>query len=152
MLKRLSFTAFATLLALATSVRGEAVQDEAKVQSGPVIKIARQAVSDSPVANSTQSAQAALTSSTALLTCFTETDCTGFTFQRGLTFTANSPCVSAENCQCMIVQTLDNAHLLYWNGDNCKGAQSSQNGCFENGKLELPSAGTNSLGFHTGCI
>ena len=34
MLKRLSFTAFATLLAFATSVHGEAVQDEAKVQSG----------------------------------------------------------------------------------------------------------------------
>lgn len=85
------------------------------------------------------------------MTCYTQTDCTGQATPHSQSFSGNSECINAANCQCMLVYDLDDAHLVYWNGQTCNGEKSILNGCFSNGRVQQSSAGTNSLGFHAGC-
>ncbi|TVY80415.1 hypothetical protein LSUE1_G007112 [Lachnellula suecica] len=85
------------------------------------------------------------------VTCYTETDCSGTPTDHDFSGTSSSACVSARNCQCMLVTTLDNAHIAYWNGKSCSGNKSVLNGCFSNRNVKQSSPGTNSLGFHDGC-
>lgn len=91
-------------------------------------------------------------SSSISLTCWTQTNCSGQSTGHSVSgFSSNQPCINAANCQCMVVTLLDNAHVAYWNGQACSGNKSILNGCFSNANVVQPSAGTNSLGFHTGC-
>ncbi|MCJ1246074.1 hypothetical protein MMC30_003278 [Trapelia coarctata] len=90
--------------------------------------------------------------SSVYLTCYFQTDCTQVAYvHQASGFDTNQPCINAANCQCMIIKTLDNAHIKFWNGQTCSGNESGQNGCFINQNVVVSSPGTNSIGFHVGC-
>ncbi|KAH8676800.1 hypothetical protein BGZ60DRAFT_513670 [Tricladium varicosporioides] len=60
-------------------------------------------------------------------------------------------CVNTQGVDCIIVQELTNAHISYWNNQNCNGRITQYHNCGINKWVQLSAPGTNSVGIQTGC-
>jgi hypothetical protein len=63
---------------------------------------------------------------------------------------SSSFCLNVPGTDCIIVHDFDEAHIHYWNKQNCNGRMTGYNGC-GNQDTSLNAPGTNSIGFQTGC-
>lgn len=59
-------------------------------------------------------------------------------------------CVNTQGVDCIIVTELDDAHISYWNNENCNGRITQYHNCGTNW-VQLSAPGTNSVGIQTGC-
>jgi hypothetical protein len=77
----------------------------------------------------------------------TTSNCTGCATTTS-TFSVNF-CLNVPGTQCIIIGSLTNAKIRYWNHQQCNGAESTFTGCGRSGDLAAP--GTNSIGFQINC-
>lgn len=87
-------------------------------------------------------------SSTISLQYCTNSSCTAGCQTTTSTFSANF-CLNVPGTQCIIILSLSNAKIRYWNNQGCNENESTFEGCGQSGDLAAP--GTNSIGFQLNC-